>query len=219
MRLWYLSHRWPAKAQATRNMEVDEGSDQRPKIRHLAPLDGWACVFEEWVYGEQKVPKSHELARLWLFVLRSILFPCFMQTVFGADIDHFERIFEPAHQIMALFNLCRLIRQTRMRSHPVGLHIWFLVWSFVYFHTSYVRTAKALARLTWAITGCLFDKYHNLMSWLILFKLGHSKTYKMGQVMRKCVLCHMRTTQISTFVVRCLHSIMPLVSISAISRL
>ena len=28
----------------------------RPKIRHLAPLDGCACVFEEWVYGRQKVP-------------------------------------------------------------------------------------------------------------------------------------------------------------------
>ena len=28
----------------------------RPKIRHLAPLDGWACAFEEWVYGGRKVP-------------------------------------------------------------------------------------------------------------------------------------------------------------------
>ena len=28
----------------------------RPKIRHLAPLDGCACVFEEWVYGGRKVP-------------------------------------------------------------------------------------------------------------------------------------------------------------------
>ena len=28
----------------------------RPKIRHLAPLDGCACAFEECVYGGQKVP-------------------------------------------------------------------------------------------------------------------------------------------------------------------
>ena len=57
MRLWYLSHRRPAKSQArqrrscasalsrqslrcshTWSMEVDQGSDQ--KIRHLAPLNG-----------------------------------------------------------------------------------------------------------------------------------------------------------------------------------
>ena len=33
-----------------------------------------------------------------------------------------------------------------MRSHPVGLDVWILVWPFVYFHTSCLRTAKALAR-------------------------------------------------------------------------
>ena len=27
-----------------------------PKIRHLAPLNDCACVFEEWVYGGRKVP-------------------------------------------------------------------------------------------------------------------------------------------------------------------
>ena len=39
------SHTW--------SMEVNEGSDQN--IRHLAPLDGCACAFEEWVYGGRKV--------------------------------------------------------------------------------------------------------------------------------------------------------------------
>ena len=48
---------------------------------------------------------------------------------------------------------------------------WYLVGPFVYFHTSCVRTANALARLR----GCAgspepslvaYDKYHNLMSWL-----------------------------------------------------
>ena len=28
----------------------------RPKIRHLAPLDGCACTTEEWVYGGRKIP-------------------------------------------------------------------------------------------------------------------------------------------------------------------
>ena len=46
-----------------------------------------------------------------------------------------------------LFVLRKLILQTCMRSHPVGLDIRFLVGPFVYFHTSCLRTAKALARL------------------------------------------------------------------------
>ena len=54
---------------------------------------------------------------------------------------------EPAHEIMALFVLRKLILQTRMRSHSAGLDVWFLVEPFVYFHTPCVRTAKALARL------------------------------------------------------------------------
>ena len=49
---------------------------------------------------------------------------------------------KPAHEIMVLFALGKLILQTRMLSH-----IWFLVGPFVYFHSSCVRTAKALARL------------------------------------------------------------------------
>ena len=59
--------------------------------------------------------------------------------------------FEPWHEIIALFVLRKLILQTCMRSHPVGLDVWFLVWPFVYFHTSCVQTAKALGRLhEWA---------------------------------------------------------------------
>ena len=56
-------------------------------------------------------------------------------------------IFEPEHEIMVLFVLRKLILQMRMRSHLVGLDVWFLVRTFVYFHTSCVRTSKALARL------------------------------------------------------------------------
>ena len=55
--------------------------------------------------------------------------------------------FEPAHEIMARFVFSKLILQTRMRSHPVGLEVWYLDGPFVYFHTSWVRTAKAVARL------------------------------------------------------------------------
>ena len=54
-RSWYLSHRQPAKAECTGSPEpllfvhIKYVSRRRvrPKIRHLAPLDGCACVFEE----------------------------------------------------------------------------------------------------------------------------------------------------------------------------
>ena len=55
--------------------------------------------------------------------------------------------FEPAHEIMALFVLCYLILQSRMRSHPVGQDVWFLVGPCVYSHTLCVRKTMALARL------------------------------------------------------------------------
>ena len=54
--------------------------------------------------------------------------------------------FEPSHEIMVLFVLRKLILQTRICSHPVGLDVWILVGPFVFFYTSCVWTAKAL---TW----------------------------------------------------------------------
>ena len=68
MRLWYASHRWPVKVQASlrihavspepslfAHMKYGHRRRVRPKIRHLAPLDGCACAFER-VYGGRKVP-------------------------------------------------------------------------------------------------------------------------------------------------------------------
>ena len=63
---------------------------------------------------------------------------------------------EPPHEIMALFVLHKLILQMRMRSHPVGLDVWFLVGPFVFFHSSCGRTAKALARLRGCLMNCKF---------------------------------------------------------------
>ena len=56
------------------------------------------------------------------------------------------KLIEPAQEIMALFVPWKLILQTRMPNHPVGLDVWFLVGPFVYFHTSFVQTAMILAR-------------------------------------------------------------------------
>ena len=58
-----------------------------------------------------------------------------------------EETFEPAHEIVALIALRKLNLQTRMPSHPMGLHVWFSVRSFIYFYSLCVRSVKALARL------------------------------------------------------------------------
>ena len=57
---------------------------------------------------------------------------------------------EPSREIMVLFVFHKLILQTRMHSHPVGLDVSFLVGAFVYFYASCVQTAKTLARLCWS---------------------------------------------------------------------
>ena len=71
--------------------------------------------------------------------------------------------FEPCHEIMVLFVLHKLILQTRMRSQPVGLDVGFLVGPFIYFHTSCVRTAKALVRLR----GCAGSPEPSLVAYVI----------------------------------------------------
>ena len=79
---------------------------------------------------------------------------------------------EPCHKNMVFFVLRKLILQTHMRTHPVGLDVRFLVGPFVYFHTSCVRAAKALARLRGSAGSpepslVAYVIYHKLMSWLI----------------------------------------------------
>ena len=63
MQLWCLSHRQPVKAQASlriravspepllfAHMKYGSRGSVRSKIRHLTPLYGCACAFEELVY-------------------------------------------------------------------------------------------------------------------------------------------------------------------------
>ena len=77
-----------------------------------------------------------------------------------------------------LFILRKLILQTRMRSHPVGLDVWFLIGPFVYFHTSWRQTAKALARQCWCtgLPEILLVAYviSTIISWAgwLVFKSG-----------------------------------------------
>ena len=71
--------------------------------------------------------------------------------------------FEPSHEIIVGFVLHKLLLQTHMRSHPMGLDVWFLVGPFVYSHISCVRTARALVRLS----GCAGSPEPSLVAYVI----------------------------------------------------
>ena len=117
---------------------------------------------------------------------------------------------------MVLFVLRKLILQKCMQSHPVALDVWFLVGPFICFHTSCVRTVKALVVKDCAgsSAGHLCDKNRNLKSWLKYtlnrkaYEPGHEKMCLMSYANNKGVdqPAHPRSL-ISTFVVRCLDSI------------
>ena len=68
---------------------------------------------------------------------------------------------------MALLVLHKLILQSRMRSHAVGLDVWFLVGYFLCTNSEGSGETARMRSLAWAFTGRLCDKYRNLMSWLI----------------------------------------------------
>ena len=70
---------------------------------------------------------------------------------------------DKAHEIMVFFVRNKLILQMRMRSHSMGLDVWFLVGPFIYFHSLCVRTAKALVRLR----GCAGSHEPSLFAYVI----------------------------------------------------
>ena len=115
----------------------------------------------------------------------------FMKTILPVQIEK-PVSNEPAHESIVLFVLLKLILQSRMRSHPMGLDVWFmsdpsstsilyvyeqrrLLWDcsdaqawcfvgpFVYFHTLCVRTANALVRQP----GCAGSPEPSLVAYVI----------------------------------------------------
>ena len=99
--------------------------------------------------------------------LRIVRMPLFIIKNHQNSQNSFELgliLFEPSHKIMVLFVLRKLIFQRRMRSHPVGLDVWFLIDPFVYFHTSCMRTAKAPVRLR----GCAGSPEPSLVAYVII---------------------------------------------------
>ena len=83
-------------------------------------------------------------------------FPLFVSGFAETDVKvRRHKTMEPAHEIMALFVLRKLTL--------VGLDVWCFVGPFVYFHTSCVRTAKALARLR----GCAGSPEPSLVAYAV----------------------------------------------------
>ena len=86
-----------------------------------------------------------------------------------------KNLYEPSNEIMVLFVLRKLILQTRMRSHPGRLDVWFLVGFFADFHTSTVRMAR------WR--GCAGSSEPSLVACVISTKIpwvGSYEHYKGG---------------------------------------
>ena len=94
---------------------------------------------------------------------------------------------------MELFILRNLILQTCMHSHAMGLDVWFLVGPFVCFHTSWKRTAKALARLRECIgspesslVDCMIS---TIISWAGSFCI---LLYDISSLTLPCIMGHQR---------------------------
>ena len=121
-RIWYLSPMRAAKVQASLRIRAvspepsllahtssESRGTFRQKDRSLAPLNGWACavkVCHDGMLEDTNSLDGAQMRKKW--------------TLETAP----NTIFEPCHEIMALFVLRKLILlQSRMRSHPLGLDV------------------------------------------------------------------------------------------------
>ena len=91
-------------------------------------------------------------------------------TVLTLDVSLLK--YESTHEIMALIALHKLNLQTRMRSIPLGLYVWFFVRPFVYFHTLCVQTVKALV-----MRGCAVLPELSLFAYAVSTIISWAGTY------------------------------------------
>ena len=119
------------------------------------PLNRQQRLWSDWADAQADLSLQWAHSHFVGFVMRQLIFRiCLVLTC--RCVPNLERTIcmtenrnKPYHEIMVLYRLRKLILQTRVRSHPVRLDVWFLVGPSVYFYTSCARTAKALARLRW----------------------------------------------------------------------
>ena len=122
---------------------TDHLRDLEEILLHAMFVEERCWSLSVFVRAESLLSRFFEVCRFLQTLKRSQgLFACW-----EIDWGGYLMTIEPCHEIMVLFVLYKLILQTHMLSCPVGLDVRFLVGAFVNFHTSCVRTAKALARL------------------------------------------------------------------------
>ena len=154
------------------NMTCSAQKRQHHSCRVIIKIPRLVLSWLLWVFNTQRHSSakadfhmvfwvSNASSPLWIDVLLNSL--AFF-IVFGdcRKVSWLSSVFlknEPTHEILALFVLCKFIFKKCMPSHTVGLDVCFFVWTFVYFHSSCVRTAKALARLH----GCAGYLHWSLM--------------------------------------------------------
>ena len=105
--------------------------------------------------------------------LAAISFPLHTWSFRTSVLKYWKVMVRASSEIMALFVLSKFILQTRMHCHPMGLDVWFLVGPFVYFHTSCMQTAKALARLR----GCAGSPEPSLVAYAISTIISWAGSY------------------------------------------
>ena len=81
------------------------------------------------------------------------------------------------------------------QSHPVGLDVWILVGPFIYFHTSWVQTAKALARLR----GCAGSPEPSLVAKVISTIISWAGSFVLYLVINVCPTTIFIKSSTSTF--------------------
>ena len=136
-------------------------------------LSAWwklGSLATQWTHSED-CDKTGRMPRLIsVFAERTFCFVGFVmrRLIWGSNTNHaifgwFEDVTKIKILDMSWFVLRKLILQTRMRSYPVGLGVWYFVGPFVYFLASCVRTVKALERLQ----GCTGSPEPSLVAYVI----------------------------------------------------
>ena len=190
MTLWYLSHRWPAKAQAS--LRIRAVSPEPSLFAHMK----YGCRWRVQTKNQTFSPTGWLRMRVWRMSLRRMKstiiswhssFAVYTQNTCILSYrklqtkSHSSGLIQwlctwdhtkpngPSHKIMALFFLHKLILQSRMHSGARCLIFGQILHLLPYFMCANSKGSGEtvrMRRLAWAVAGHLCDKYHNLMSWI-----------------------------------------------------
>ena len=123
---------------------------------------GQQRLWSDWADGQADLSLCWAHSHIAGFLVRQLNCEVLTGPVQQLSTTH-RRLFWADSWDYGIFVLHKLILQTRMHSHPVGLDVWFFfVKLFIYFHTLCVQTAKALARLR----ACAGSPEHSVVAYV-----------------------------------------------------